>query len=55
MNFLLNLSSKTDMSPRGFINLLSFVHDMIALEQKPFMHKIFKVTQIIIDNAYRTA
>ncbi len=43
MNFLLNLSSKTDLSPRGFINLLSFVHDMIALEQKPFMHKIFKV------------
>jgi hypothetical protein len=32
MNFLLNLSSKTDLSPRGFINLLNFVHDMIALE-----------------------
>ncbi len=29
MNFLLNLSSKTDMSPRGFISMLSFIHDMV--------------------------
>lgn len=43
MNFLLNLSSKTDLSPKGFIAMLNFVHDMIALEQKPFMQKIFKV------------
>ena len=43
MNFLLNLSSKTDLSPKGFINMLNFVHDMIALEQKSFMQKIFKV------------
>ena len=44
MNFLLNLSSRTDLSPKGFIALLSFVHDMIALEQKSFMQKIFKVS-----------
>ena len=43
-SFLLNLSSKTDLSPKGFIAMLNFVHDMIALEQKPFMQKIFKVS-----------
>ena len=32
MNFLLNLSSKTDLSPKGFIAILSFVHDMVANE-----------------------
>lgn len=42
MNFLLNLTSKTDLSPKGFISMLSFIHDMILLEQKPFMQKIFK-------------
>jgi len=43
MNFLLNLSSRSDMSPKGFVAMLTFVHDMIALEQKSFMQKIFKV------------
>lgn len=42
MSFLLGLSSKTDLSPKGFIAMLNFVHDMIALEQKSFMQKIFK-------------
>ena len=42
MAFLLNLSSKTELSPKGFISLLSFVHDVINNEQKPFMQKIFK-------------
>jgi fused len=42
MNFLLNLSSKTDLSPRGFIAMLKFIHDMVNLEQKPFMQKMFK-------------
>jgi fused-like protein len=46
MNFLLNLSSRTDMSPKGFVAMLTFVHDMIALEQKSFMQKIFKVKSI---------
>lgn len=42
MNFLLNLSSKTDLSPRGFIATLNFIHDMVQNEQKPFMQKMFK-------------
>ena len=43
MGFLLNLSSKTDLSPKGFIALLTFVHDAIQNEYKTFMQKIFKV------------
>ena len=42
MNFLLNLSSKSDLSPRGFISTLNFIHDMVQNEQKPFMQKMFK-------------
>jgi fused-like protein len=42
MAFLLNMSSKTDLSPRGFISLLTFIHDTILNEYKPFMQKIFK-------------
>lgn len=42
MAFLLNLSSKTELSPKGFISLLSFVHDVINSDCKPFMQKIFK-------------
>ena len=42
MNFLLNLSSKTDLSPRGFIATLNFIHDMVTNEQKIFMQKMFK-------------
>ena len=42
MAFLLNLSSKTEMSPKGFISLLSFIHDVINSDSKPFMQKIFK-------------
>lgn len=42
MAFLLNISSKTDLSPKGFIAMLSFVHDAIANEYKSFMQKIFK-------------
>ena len=48
-SFLLNLSSKTDLSPKGFIAMLNFIHDMIALEQKPFMQKIFKVRSFDIN------
>ena len=32
MNFMLNLSSKTDLSPKGFIAMLTFIHDMVASE-----------------------
>ena len=28
-SFLTNLSSKSELSPKGFISLLSFVHDAI--------------------------
>lgn len=42
MAFLLNLSSKTDVSPKGFIAMLTFIHDAIQSENKPFMQKIFK-------------
>ena len=42
MAFLLNLNSKTDLSPKGFVSLLSFIHDAINNESKVFMQKIFK-------------
>lgn len=42
MAFLLNISSKTDLSPRGFIAILNFIHDAISNEYKTFMQKIFK-------------
>ena len=42
MNFMLNLTSKTDLSPRGFIAMLNFIHDMVINEQKAFMQKMFK-------------
>jgi len=42
MAFLLNMSSKTDLSPKGFISLLSFIHDQINNDSKQFMQKIFK-------------
>lgn len=37
MSFLLNISSKTDLSPRGFIAMMTFIHDAIANEYKTFM------------------
>jgi fused len=42
MTFLMNLSSKSDLSPTGFIALLQFIHDMIQQEQREFTLKIFK-------------
>jgi fused-like protein len=42
MAFLLNISSKTDLSPKGFNAMLSFIHDAIQNEYKTFMQKIFK-------------
>lgn len=42
MNFLMNISSKSDLSPLGFLCLLQFVHDAILNEHKEFMQKIFK-------------
>ena len=37
MQFLMNISSKSDLSPIGFIKILCFVHDLILNEQKEFM------------------
>ena len=42
MNFLMTISSKSDLSPTGFVKILLFIHDSIANEQKEFMQKIFK-------------
>lgn len=42
MNFLMNVSSKSDLSPRAFNKILEFVHDMVLNEQKDFSQKIFK-------------
>jgi hypothetical protein len=40
--FLNNFNSKTEVSPKGFISLLSFIHDAINNENKPFMQRIFR-------------
>lgn len=42
MNFLMNISSKSDLSPIGFNQILQFIHDSVLNEQKEFMQKIFK-------------
>jgi fused-like protein len=42
MHFLMNISSKSDLGPTGFIKMLTFIHDAIQNEQKEFMQKIFK-------------
>lgn len=42
MHFLMNISSKSDISPTGFMKILNFIHDSILNEQKEFMQKIFK-------------
>jgi fused-like protein len=40
---LVNLSNKTDISPKGFVSLLILVHDSIYSEFKSFGTKIFTV------------
>jgi len=42
MAFILNISSKTDLSPKGYISLISFVNDAISNDNKHFMQKAFK-------------
>jgi len=37
MHFLMNISSKSDLSPNGFVKILLYIHDSIANEQKEFM------------------
>ena len=33
MHLLMNISSKSDVSPNGFIQLIQFIHDAIQHEQ----------------------
>lgn len=40
--FILNLNTKTDVSPWGIIALLGFIHQGINKEIKNMMQKIFK-------------
>ena len=40
--FVLNLNTKTDVSPRGIIALLGFVHEAILRDVKNVMQKVFK-------------
>lgn len=41
--YLLNLSSLSDLSPKGLISLLNFIYDyMNAAESKTFLQKLFK-------------
>ncbi len=43
MNFSLNISSKTEISPKGFVSMLTFIFDVINMsEHKVFMQKVFK-------------
>jgi fused len=40
---MLNLTSKTDLSPKGLISLVTLFHDTIStLENKSFLQKVFK-------------
>ena len=42
VSFILNLNTKTDVSPRGLIPLLGFIHECIYKDVKNVMQKIFK-------------
>ena len=37
MNFLMSVSSKSDVSPTGVLRLLNFIHDSVEAEQVSFM------------------
>lgn len=41
--FLLNLSSHSDLSPKGLISLVNFIYDSINVsENRTFLQKVFK-------------
>lgn len=42
VSFILNLGTKTDVSPRGLVLLLGFIHECIHKDIKNVMQKIFK-------------
>lgn len=43
VNLILNLSPKADLSPKGFISLLMFIHDALQADFISFFKKIFQV------------
>lgn len=42
VSFVLNLNNRTDVSPRGLIPLLGFIHECVYKDIKNVMQKIFK-------------
>ena len=46
INIILNLSPKSDISPKGFISLLVFIHDALQADFTSFFQKIFQVNFI---------
>lgn len=50
INLIMNLSPKTDISPRGFISLLTFIYDALQSDFMSLFQKIFQVKLIIIKN-----
>ena len=53
MTFILNLNSKSDLSPKGLTSLLSFIDDAVNNDRKPFIQKVFKTSPNIIQNDIR--
>lgn len=43
VNILLNLTQKSDISPKGFVSLLILIHDSIYSEFKSLAKKVFTV------------
>ena len=40
---MLNLSSKTNLSPKGLINMINFLYDALNIsENKKYLEKVFK-------------
>lgn len=48
VNLIMNLSPKTDISPRGFISLLTFIYDALQSDFLSFFQKIFQVSSSLL-------
>ena len=46
IQMLINLNQKSDISPKGLISLLSFLHDAIHVEFNSFGQKLFQENSI---------
>lgn len=42
-SLLVQINQKSDISPRGFISMLSLIHDCVYNDFNPFAFKIFQV------------